>query len=177
MLSLILIYYGSVKFHESLKTDVRELYEPERGDLIDSPLFFVPPSNVDRNYAFSYEAKQKIHGRAGRVCELSGETRFPKEAAHLNHSRKNKYYDHPGNGLLVTDIMHLAHHMLFVGNAEAIGLTENGNSWAVGQLERRVLDFRLRGGFYQPETAQQELHRDLLPLFDIWLKFYGEFEG
>jgi hypothetical protein len=21
------------------------------------------------------------------------------------------------------------------------------------------------------------LHRDLLPLFDIWLKFYGEFEG
>jgi len=95
--------------------------------------------------AFLNRVKNHIKARARNKSELSLSNEEPLEVAHLDHTRNEEYQD-PSNGILVTQTEHLAHHLIHRGNAQAIGLTEEGNEWAIGQLFDRVFHFHRQRG-------------------------------
>lgn len=95
--------------------------------------------------AFVPRVRAEVKRRANNRSELSGSNEEPLEVAHLNHARDEDYQD-PGNALLVTTTEHLAHHLIHRNRAEAIGLTEEGNEWAIGKLFERVFNFHRQRG-------------------------------
>lgn len=106
--------------------------------------------------AYLKKIRQEIKERAGNKSELSGRSDRPLEAAHLDHTRGDDYQD-PNNGILCTDIEHAAHHIIHQGNAEAIGLGEHQNEWAVGTILTRVFNFSRAKGIPDSQTTQ-EIH-------------------
>ena len=66
--------------------------------------------------SFTTPVKTDIRERANWVSELTGENDRPLVCAHFKHRRGRENaqpFNHQGNGILVTDIEHLAHHQLF----------------------------------------------------------------
>lgn len=89
--------------------------------------------------AFTREVRREIGNRAGWKSELSGLSSrdgYNLHAAHLNHDRQREDYNSPTNGLMMTVEEHLRHHESYRGRAHLIGLTEEGNEWAIRKLQQ-----------------------------------------
>lgn len=89
--------------------------------------------------AFGKKTRDEVIERAGGASELTGRTDRPLHASHINHNRESEDYNNPDNGILLTDVEHLAYHINHVGHARDIGLGENQNNWAVNILTGNVL--------------------------------------
>lgn len=63
--------------------------------------------------AFSPGARIRMLERAGSVCEVTGYTKAPLQAAHLNHDKRTNFYNDINNGLIVADVVHAAMHLYF----------------------------------------------------------------
>lgn len=89
--------------------------------------------------AFSKPVRLEIKERANERSELSGENGRPLVCAHIMHrGHKKGRYNYSENGLLVTDIEHLAHHKLFEQNPRRIGLNKEQNKEIISILIRNI---------------------------------------
>ena len=89
---------------------------------------------------FESRTKWEIKERAERKSELSGREDRPMQCAHLIHGKK--YNKNPEMGMYVTDIEHLAHHLMHQQRPRAIGLSRNANDGAIETLCKSVaMDF------------------------------------
>lgn len=87
--------------------------------------------------AFSRRSREEIRTRAGGVSEWSGDgvhNGHTMHCAHLNHDRTRPDYDNPQNGVYLTVTEHYEQHKGAIGRARELGLTEEGNNWAVNKL-------------------------------------------
>lgn len=87
--------------------------------------------------AFSLKSREEIKERAGGKSELSGlspDDGHFMHCAHLNHDRRNPNYDDPRNGKYLTVTEHYEQHLDARGRARDIGLSEQGNDWAINKL-------------------------------------------
>lgn len=163
-----------MKFHQPIQPNDND------SDALTGRLFFEPPSNIERNYAFSWRTKVLIYDRANSKCEFTGWGHLPLNAAHLNHSRQSGYYDDPSNGLLVCLPLHLAHHIKFKGNASVIGLSETHNNFAIDSLAERVLNYQASKGLWRPADFAEEkkLLRNMIDeVMHFWEEFYISVES
>lgn len=96
--------------------------------------------------AFSPGIRWELRRRSGDMSELSWNARRPLECSHFDHDKRRRYYNSPTNGLLVTDIEHLAYHLYFREEPEHIGLDRKQNDWSIRQLKNRAIDFSRREG-------------------------------
>lgn len=115
--------------------------------------------------AFSHRIRALIKERAGYKSELSGRRDRPLEVAHLDHQH-NANYNSEENGILLTDIEHAGHHIRHRGNAEAIGLAEHQNEWAIGAILTRVFNFSRSNGIPDEQT-QAEIQQAVETLSNI----------
>jgi len=95
-------------------------------------------------FAFT-KAIRRLILRRDKGCQGEGPHRGRLQASHINHSRKvewvNGYetgYNDPRRGEALCESCHISYHEEFVGDAEAIGLTESQNQWAIDTMERRL---------------------------------------
>lgn len=91
--------------------------------------------------SFSLDIRHEIKDRSGYLSELTGENGRPMECSHLYHGREIEEYNNPENGLYVTDIEHLAYHLLFVEKPSLIGLNKVENGRAIVSLYNRIEDY------------------------------------
>lgn len=116
--------------------------------------------------AFSLETKFQIKERAGNRSELSGESDRPLQCSHFDHSKKNPNYDSPDEGILVTDIEHLAYHVKYLRKPDKIGLTKRENRDAIKTLWREALSFNncsmeeICGRFIEAKSRWDEYEKD-----------------
>lgn len=132
------------------------MIDPNDIGLINAGIMAVPIG-----MAFTSKVKNFIKARAKNKSELSFSNEEPLEAAHFNHTRDEDYLD-PGNGILVTSTEHLAQHLIYRGNAQAIGLSEEANEWAISQLFDRVFSFHRQRGvpdLYIQQRIDNAVHR------------------
>jgi len=106
--------------------------------------------------AFSRNVRETIRARAQYSSELSGRKDRPMQCSHWIHDRNNKYYNHPLMGILLTDEEHFVYHNMFRGNARLIGLTEDGNSWAINSLVHQVQKINAMHN-YEPMEYDREV--------------------
>jgi hypothetical protein len=83
------------------------------------------------------EVRRAAHNRS----EISDKLDRPLEASHISHDRNNSLYQNPRICLLMTDEEHLIYHEDFAGYSHLIGLTEEGNDWAIEQITERVEEY------------------------------------
>lgn len=96
--------------------------------------------------SFSYEVKREVKNRAnGYVSELSGRTDRPPEFIHKFHGRSPQLQV-PENCILTNDMEHLAYHLYFYDNPQAIGLSKKTNTWSINQIAGRVTQFSYAKG-------------------------------
>lgn len=85
--------------------------------------------------AYSLESKQIMKDRCDWVSELSETNHRPMNCSHLSHDKSLDTYDDPDFGLFLTDIEHLAMHMIFHDHSEEIlGLPRHQNAWSIRKL-------------------------------------------
>jgi len=98
--------------------------------------------------AFPRSRKRKIWNRAGGYSELSGNRSMFMEASHIEHGSNMS----PDNGVLLTDIEHLAVHQQIKDRRahRQFGLTRRANNAAIDLVEDRVQSR------YDPETVQMQ---------------------
>jgi hypothetical protein len=93
---------------------------------------------------FERNTKLEIYDRAtNENGELFSELNpslvgFRFEVAHLNHT-KDRNYNNPDNGLLVTTLEHYVHHLLFLKSPLEIGLAKHQNDFAIEECYKRAL--------------------------------------
>ncbi len=120
--------------------------------------------------AFTQPVKIEIKERAKERSELSGTNSRPLVCAHLQHRggrKKRSRYDYSENGLLVTDIEHLAHHLLFKNNPEFIGLATEQNDLSLISLVKNVRDYN-----EQHQISDEDTHKKLSKALNAWNEFY-----
>jgi hypothetical protein len=118
--------------------------------------------------SFSSETSFLIRRRAGGISELDGSSDRPLEASHLNHSKSFRGYDRVSNGVLVTDIQHLAYHLLFAHSPKEIGLTTRSNARAIESLKSRIYDFNIKNNL---STRKGDLNKELRIAMVLWEEF------
>ena len=101
------------------------------------------------NWAFDHRSRNLIWERAKGRSEVTGLNGRPLECSHIDHDRQSGYYQHPDNGLLLRDVEHLAYHIDFIGRARSIGLTEQGNDYAIEQIQKRVEEYNYNNAIEQ----------------------------
>lgn len=84
--------------------------------------------------AFSYKVRKQIAKRDNHQCVSCGETEY-LEAAHINHNKRNRRYNHPSNGRLLCICCHLEDHQLREGRN---GLSKRNNRNAIDSLKGRM---------------------------------------
>ena len=73
--------------------------------------------------------------RSDWVSELSETNHRPMNCSHLSHDKSLPTYDDPDFGLFLTDIEHLAMHIIFHFDSEGIlGLPRHQNAWSIKKL-------------------------------------------
>jgi len=88
--------------------------------------------------AFSLKTRKEIGGRDHWHCADCGDQWWDGvmlHASHYNHDQSLPTYDSPESGRMQCVDCHQSYHELYVGNAAAIGLTEEGNMAAIALLE------------------------------------------
>lgn len=85
---------------------------------------------------FSWNVAKQIRKRDRNRSAQSGNT-GKLEAAHINHNQRNKNYDDPSNGRLLTTTEHYLDHYYRHGRN---GLTKSQNIWALKQIWERLTD-------------------------------------
>ncbi len=120
---------------------------------------------------FTKPVRIEIRERAQNRSELSGENNRPLVCAHLRHrggmKNRRKRTDFSHNGLLVTDIEHLAHHKLFKNIPDKIGLSTEHNDVSIISLTRNVAKFNKENKI--PDYIVQEKYENSVK---AWLEFY-----
>jgi len=99
--------------------------------------------------AFSFAVRKAIGIRDGWKCQNDGcDKSFQNgdmvHASHINHDKSQQNYDSAGNGRIQCVDHHQQYHQDHVGNSRKIGLSENGNNWAINQLQNT--DRRTKNG-------------------------------
>lgn len=120
--------------------------------------------------AFSYETKYAVTERMGRSprSELSGRTDFERyEYMHLVHG---KSLDNPDNCKFVNIMEHLAYHLYWYDNPEAIGLTKQKNIWSIKQVTARVTQY-----LYE-NNRLHEYDEDLSSCLNGWAIYFEQNE-
>ena len=123
--------------------------------------------------SFKPSVRRVLKKRAEDCSQLSGRDDRPLEAAHLNHCRTSGFYNKPSNGLLVTDIEHLAHHLFFRQNPELIGLSIKDNNRAIKALFDRVRSYDRKNHIF---LSKDSFHEELEVATESWKFFLYEFE-
>lgn len=117
-------------------------------------------------YAFTSNKRESIRKRAVNASELSRRTDRPLECSHLNHKRGRGYQD-VENGILVTDIEHLAYHLYHIHQPEIIGLTEVQNGWAMDRIRDRVT------GFNYIKGIERDIEEEVGIALTRWEEYYN----
>lgn len=84
--------------------------------------------------AFSKKSREAIHKRDKGKSVLSG-TSINLSAAHIDHNKKSKLYDHPSNGRLLSLFEHLLDH---INRAGRNGLNQNQNNYAIRKIKEKM---------------------------------------
>lgn len=90
--------------------------------------------------------------------ELSGETGRLLEASHWHHEKDDEIrrqlgipsYTDPESGILITSPEHLGYHLYYRHSPNKIGLTTNGNEFAIRELTNRILTENKKLGITEP---------------------------
>lgn len=86
--------------------------------------------------SFSWEQRAEIASRANGIDEITGLPIHQGEAAHIDHTKNENYFDYDNNSLFVNAITHAWMHLI----DEDPGLTTKGNKWSKNKiLERAVV--------------------------------------
>lgn len=91
--------------------------------------------------AFSRPSRREIMERARYKSELSERNDRPRECSHLNHYFQRYYkeeYNSPDNGVYCLDIEHYAYHLMFRAEPHLIGMTLEGNEYALDKIHDRI---------------------------------------
>jgi len=105
------------------------------------------------NAAFTSDRRRKILERDRGRSVVSGETEN-LEAAHINHDKKNPKYNDISNGRTLTTREHYQDHFDRHGRKN-LGLSENGNKWALQKIWERLSD-KEREGLNPPELVRRK---------------------
>ncbi len=119
--------------------------------------------------SFTKPIRIEIKERANERSELSGENSRPLVCAHIIHrGNKKGRFDYSENGLLVTDIEHLAHHRLFEQNPRKIGLSKEQNNLSIFSLTRDVEKYNEGNDISKEETQEkfEDAIKSWIELFD-----------
>lgn len=121
--------------------------------------------------AFTKPVRETIKERAEGRSELSNENSRPLVCAHLGHrgkkgSRKKKRINCPENGLLVTDVEHYAHHLIFRSNPGIIGLSQEQNEVSLIGIMENILS--------EGDLTEDEFSNKLSMAIIAWEEFYEE---
>jgi len=84
--------------------------------------------------SFSWEQRRAISKRAAGTDEVTGLPLKDGEAAHIDHSKDEHYFDVDENSLFVSTATHLWLHLIDEDN----GLSKSQNDWAIKELKKRV---------------------------------------
>lgn len=112
---------------------------------------------------FTRPVREKIWVRARGLSELSKRSDRPRECAHLDHNKSRLTYNSPDTGLLVTDVEHLAHHLIFRDYPQDIGLTRAANSSAIKSLVYRCRQYNAKIGL-----SEEDFDQELSEAADLW---------
>jgi hypothetical protein len=137
------------RFDKIINTDLHQA----NLDALNGASFLLPENE---HSAFRTGTRNKIMRRAGYKCELTGISELPLQAAHLDHTKGTSYYNSPSNGLMVSDIMHLTHHFMYIPNPEEIGLNFRANNWAVDMQFRNVAKRKTIAGEWDRSVFELE---------------------
>lgn len=88
--------------------------------------------------AFSLSIRKLIGKRDHWTCQDCGDKYSDGvmvHASHYNHDKRDPNYDKVEGGRIQCVDCHQAYHELYVGNADQIGMTEEGNNAAIELLE------------------------------------------
>lgn len=119
--------------------------------------------------AVSDSVRYEVIDRAKHKSELTGAMGRPLQCCHLDHTR-NQYYNGEDAVVLVTDIEHLAYHLLFSGRSVEIGLHKGHNQWAVDTLWKDILKFNERTG---KKIDNETLLADIERAKNFWFYYLG----
>lgn len=126
--------------------------------------------------SFTKPVRLEIKERANKRSELSGENGRPLVCAHIMHrgGRKGRF-NYPENGLLVTDIEHLAHHKLFSQNSKRIGLSKEQNDLSVYSLVCDITKYNKENNVSEEETQEkfESAVKSWIELFDTDHRILG----
>lgn len=84
--------------------------------------------------SFSWEQRAEIASRANGIDEITGLPLTKGEAAHIDHTKDEHYFDIDENSLFVSAATHLWLHLIDEDN----GLSERSNEWAIAELKKRA---------------------------------------
>lgn len=106
--------------------------------------------------SFTKPVRLEIKERANDRSELSGENGRSLVCAHIIHrgGRRGRF-NYPENGLLVTDIEHLAHHKLFAQNSRRIGLSKEQNDLSIFSLINDIEKYNRENNISDEETQEK----------------------
>lgn len=120
--------------------------------------------------SFDQQSRWEIRDRAGNKSELTDISDRPLQACHLSHSRQLEEYNQPDMGVLVTDIEHLAYHLIFRYNSFEIGLNRDCNERAIDSLYTQIRKFNKRNGI---KMSEEDLFGEIEKARDYWFFYLG----
>lgn len=118
---------------------------------------------------FRREIRQLITARAGSVSELSGSNGRPLQCAHRYHS-KLEIYSTADNGIYLTDIEHLAHHLCHYQSPEEISLNLPENNQAICGLWNAIKKYNEE---HDISLSDQQLLQLVAKTINSYPEFYG----
>ena len=94
------------------------------------------PLTIPILMAFSKKVRREIWERDCGKCVMCGST-IGCECAHINHNKSDPNYNDASNGRLLCKPHHMWDHINRSGT-EQLGLTEEGNDWAIMMIWKRI---------------------------------------
>ena len=119
--------------------------------------------------AVSADIRYEVRERAKHKSELSGRGGRPLQCCHLSHNR-DQYYNGLDVVVLVTDIEHLAYHMLFTNKPLEIGLHKGHNNWAIDTLLRDIHRFNDK---VNRVMTDEQIEKEVEQAKNFWFYYLG----
>ncbi len=104
--------------------------------------------------SFSWEQRQAIARRAAGFDEVTGLPLTKGEAAHIDHSKDEHYFDIDENSLFVSQITHWWLHLIDEEN----GMNKSGNEWARKQILSRATPTKEEIEIFGPWIRRSHAH-------------------
>jgi hypothetical protein len=119
--------------------------------------------------SFSLNAKHKIRRHFGYKSAISGRTDRPLQCAHINHSRLYENHGDPSNGILLTDMEHVAMHMYFRLNPQLIGLSHENNSNAIKTAIENIQKYNRLNRL---ETSRIAIEKEIVAIMNKYQDYF-----